>query len=388
MPILSNIVPYQPFFSFYWQQVAAQICVDLINNSPVILPNTTILVKRFDNTLSGKSIGGINMHVANEIGQHEDVVAVIGEVFGSLTRFSAQVYAEYKLPFCGPSSTFTKLLDKSLYPYFFQTLTMTGDTETLVLLLKSFKSSRIAVISDNSYSPFCKEYVKKVRQNGIQVVTIITNASEEMADNMAKLLHAADAHYFVICASPSNTADIYYSMAFSVIPRLVGPDYLWISKNLPLSDDEEKAIEKWGPEYYTESTGIFVLQSVDESTESTEQMKTILIDQIHERQAPWTRARITESDIASIGVALAFDCAGILGVGMHNLLEDGSFTPDQLSSRQLQHHMNWTLFQNTGKLTVHIKQKFIETYHGDLEAPYIVGSIYDIQTFSINCKPI
>ncbi|KAI9345229.1 periplasmic binding protein-like I [Obelidium mucronatum] len=355
----------------------------MINLSNRILPNTSIIVKRFDmlNRHGEYTIGSAistAMEIANE---HPDVVAVFGELFGEITSYSAQVYGHYKLPFCGSSQVSAKLLNRVKYPYYFQARSISGYGDTLGLLLQSWGVSRVALVSSTSVSDItsnCHAFMDVAEKYGIEIVAAISFANGNNVDQIARTLSSVDARYIILCLGQSTTAAVYYSLAYSTIPRLVGPEYVYISQNIPVPYSTADAIAKWGPDYQKAAKGIIIIQPSNLETDYSKGLQNFLIKQVNVLQDPWTQNKLTAKAIQAMGSFSALDCVGILAKGLDNLIRNTSVA--QLNSGDLRDSLNWTLFRNTGYRGISDPSKL--TLNGDISSAYLIGSVSEKMTYT------
>ncbi|KAI9337478.1 periplasmic binding protein-like I [Obelidium mucronatum] len=136
---------------WFWNQMGAQFAIENINRNPNILPNTTIKIKRFNDHCKRGDCGGSAMTTAKEIHEnHPDVIAVFGDFFGRTVKSSAGVYSQFQLPFCCGSAAVNALLDKTRYPFYIQTITISGWGKALFRLLDFWNVKRVAIISDQA----------------------------------------------------------------------------------------------------------------------------------------------------------------------------------------------------------------------------------------------
>ncbi|KAI9349163.1 periplasmic binding protein-like I [Obelidium mucronatum] len=294
---LSDPKEYGPWQSFYWIQRAGQIMVDAINLTPTILPNTTIKIKRFDTfspwtgLYSGGSVIGTAMDIAEN---HKDVVAVFGEFYAEFSIYSAQVYSMFQLPFCGPYQNSYSLLDRHKYPYYFQAKSISGQGNAVASLLSSWNVTRVAVIAEglfNRKSSICAQYMESFQDMKIEIVAVITGASIYTIEETYRTLKSVDARYILICAGPSKTADIYYSL--TITKKMQSSEYVWLSHNPLIPRSLSRAIKLWGPGYYRASQGIIMAQPFNPPTPKMTNLLAVYMQTLNDIQSPWTTSFLT-----------------------------------------------------------------------------------------------
>ncbi|ORY46582.1 periplasmic binding protein-like I [Rhizoclosmatium globosum] len=357
---------------FFWGQAAAEIAISLINNSPHILPNTTINIKRF-NTMpinwrplrpyyhSNSYGGGETIATALEIAKnHPDVVAVVGEFFSESTVFSAEVYGYNKIPLCGATQTSSILLDKTRYPYFTQTVPLTVQFEVFSSLLLFWNVNRVALISPRSLSGsnLCLAIAESLKRHKIEIVASIQ--SDASVDEIGKSLLRANARYIVICEGADTTADIYLGWEKTA----VGRDFVWLSVNLPEPNGNIEA--KYGKNFTQNAKGMVVFYTNTTTTSPMNLLFNQLVGQLVEEYGVGDYNTINNIVATTIAMPM-FDCVGNLVTGMDKLLKsDATFTPHLLSSRFIQYLLNYTLFQNTGYQGIFV-DPFMLTANGDVQ---------------------
>ncbi|KAI9350676.1 hypothetical protein BDR26DRAFT_851320, partial [Obelidium mucronatum] len=101
-------------------------------------------------------------------GACKDVIAAFGEFFSETTMYSAQVYGQYKIPLCGGTQYITRLLDKTMYPYFIETVGISGYCDSIASLLTAWNVRRVVLISrgninnpDTTSACFLRAFVKQ-----------------------------------------------------------------------------------------------------------------------------------------------------------------------------------------------------------------------------------
>ncbi|KAI9336715.1 periplasmic binding protein-like I [Obelidium mucronatum] len=137
---------------WYWNQEAIVYSIDEINNDPTILPNTTILVKRFRNNRKPavSSDFAYNMALANEISSsYPEILGMFGGMFPVEVALSGQIYGQNQIPVCTGSMLYPILDSRSNFPYYFQTMTtLETYAQAIMLALKSWNVKRVSIINE------------------------------------------------------------------------------------------------------------------------------------------------------------------------------------------------------------------------------------------------
>ncbi|KAI8607486.1 periplasmic binding protein-like I, partial [Chytriomyces sp. MP71] len=337
---------------FYWNQLAATLAVEDINNDPNILPDTKIQIKRFNNFAVGSNengkfaSGGQAIATAIEIIQnHTDVVAVFGDFLAKTTIYDNAVFSYNKIPFCGATQTSMNLLNRNNYPYYFQTMTFAGIGKSIALMLNAWNVKRMAVISTGSLNPpsaFCGTVLNSVRSRGIQVVASLGLTNAKQIDHISQTLTAADARYILVCGSPTDVGKIYFGMAAT--GSHVGPGYTWIAQNIP-AVNPATAIKLYGPDYYKNARGIITAWNGNDPNAKMVQLQTQLVNKVDAIQAPFGFQFPSGDAIGNLNMAQSYDCVGMLATGINNLMLSRNTTS---VSSDMKLAMNYTLFLNTG----------------------------------------
>ncbi|ORY52442.1 hypothetical protein BCR33DRAFT_317866 [Rhizoclosmatium globosum] len=116
----SRINPNSPQGVHYFDHIFGEMAIDDVNSNPTTFPNTTVLVRRFTDTTSSKAPpGGYAIALANYINDfHPDIIAIFGGYLSTTSKFEAEVYGAYNLPYAGSTQVAPLFSDKSNYPYF------------------------------------------------------------------------------------------------------------------------------------------------------------------------------------------------------------------------------------------------------------------------------
>ncbi|KAJ3026636.1 UNVERIFIED_CONTAM: hypothetical protein HDU68_005308 [Siphonaria sp. JEL0065] len=329
-------------FSWFWNQLGAEVGIAMINNDPSLLPFTTVNVKRFNNYCR-VSQSGCAAATALEIAtNHPDVVAIFHNgMDNNVAIAAASVYGQFKIPTCGCAETAPALLDKRKYPYFIQTMPMTPMAGIFPLMLRSWNVKRVAFIAPRSIlsTNMCGAIITLLQDMGIEVASIILYSKGGAIDPVAQSLIQSQVRYIVICANPNPTADVYFQLAKRKIA--VGPEYVWMAVNTP-SPNGNKTL-KYGPDYLKQAQGMMIFNPefglTDYQINLTNQFKTQLVSSFGVSDS-------TLEDILYSSNALGgYDCPGVLAAGISKLLHSNPETV--LKSGSLRDNMNWTLFKSS-----------------------------------------
>ncbi|KAI9314711.1 periplasmic binding protein-like I [Obelidium mucronatum] len=316
--IMRRVSPGSFPYSFFWNQVAAEMSIQRINEDHSILPNTTIKIKRFNSgTSPGDSIATA-LEIATE---HPDVFAVYGEMF-SLTTLD------------------TRQLNKAIYPYYIQTLSITSFAEAVPSILKCWNVRR-AVILLESPDGLCGSLKEFILRNNIQLVDVIQTRYRTV-DYVIDVLIRSDARYVVACLNPDPMAAIYFELAKR--EAMVGSGYVWLATNVPAMNDNTM-IPKYGENYRAQIKGLIVVgASLDQSVK----IATTADDFSRRLQ---TSLRISEDVVSTIwyttSAMFSYDCVGLLSHGLNKVLpSDSRLIASDI--KKLHNFMNHSLFQQTG----------------------------------------
>ncbi|KAJ3030579.1 UNVERIFIED_CONTAM: hypothetical protein HDU68_008472 [Siphonaria sp. JEL0065] len=277
---------------WYWNQQAMHFAIEMINQDPTILPNTTIKIKRFNNHQYYKKrkngSPGKAIAVAQEIvEEHEDVIAVFGDFFPNTMSADAEIYGYYKIPQCTGTVILTSLWDRFKYGYYFQTYALTGYAESIALLLRKWNVNRIAMIDTHSFSdPYSNcGYVSRVlEKQGFEILARINTGETLDIDYIIKALGRVDARYIMMCGSVEGNSKMYFELAHR--KQFVGPEYVWFTDNMPFGSTPED-IERWGPDYYKHARGIYQTFGSNVGTQEMDDHELKLLKAINDFQAPW-----------------------------------------------------------------------------------------------------
>ncbi|ORY44030.1 periplasmic binding protein-like I [Rhizoclosmatium globosum] len=167
--------------NIYVQDAAMAAAVDVINNSPDILPYTTVKIKRFSDcgsyAFTGYAPGYAMSVMATEIGEkHTDVIGVTGVESSITAKGTAEVFGNYQIPYCGAMSASPVLSDKEKYPYFFRVVASSGLGNHVSTLLKAWNVTRMAIVvqtDDLASSAFGTDVRKAMERQKIDVIDVI-----------------------------------------------------------------------------------------------------------------------------------------------------------------------------------------------------------------------
>ncbi|KAI9337487.1 periplasmic binding protein-like I [Obelidium mucronatum] len=353
---------------WYWNQIGAQFAIDNINKNPNVLPNTTIVIKRFNDYCKRSNVcGGSAMTTAQEIYEnHPDVVAVFGDFYGSTVRYSAQVYSQFHVLSRKPV-----LLDKNKYPYFFQTITVSGIGQAVFQLLKFWNVKRVAIISESSHS--CDDtIINPLIANGIEIVENLQSVTYKDAKFIADSIERVGARYLIYCGGSSAMGNTYLTLK-TKLNRLVGPDYVWFTLNGcdAMAPPSGNATKDFGKGYSNLFQGIIQPYGLNLNTPGMTQLQFNITRQVNIFQAPWGWRYSLQTLASWFNTLPSHDCTALLAYGMDQLLRNNpSLSLADLSSRALQKHMNYTAFMSTG-LTGLTGDPLTLTENGDTAATFI-----------------
>ncbi|ORY41368.1 hypothetical protein BCR33DRAFT_718975 [Rhizoclosmatium globosum] len=187
---IANIVRYNGIGSnlglVVWNDVGAQLAVDLINKSPDILPNATIIIKRFNDLDPDYSHGGSGL--------------------------TSALYSKFQIPHCTSVISAPDFNNPSNRPYYFSLLPNTGSGTALCILLKQWNVKRVALITDSG-SP---DLVSSFNECNIRIITLSTVADSTSIPeiiNIGALIKHYDLRYIVLDAGSHTSGLVYFTFA-------------------------------------------------------------------------------------------------------------------------------------------------------------------------------
>ncbi|KAI9351524.1 periplasmic binding protein-like I [Obelidium mucronatum] len=370
----------------YFYDLGVQTAVDMFNQAnSSILPNVHINIKRFSDCgeywpsvskdYSGKSGGFAGAIMSEDVLANTDVIGVIGIEYSTVARQSGEVLSNYKIPTCSPASGSPSLTNRGNYPYFWRTLLSIGFGEHLYQVLAKWNVHRIALIyqvDDNLGYQYGLDIIKSMNVHGIQIVAQIALPT---TFDRAGLLYTkteitrADARYIVVSGQASYVGDVYHNMGTL---DLVNPKYVWISYN---------GIQPPSNNTYAEGFIFMPISLPDFSLPLIQKAQSQF-----EKTSQTTPEQLSFKDMVAFwGLGQAIDCVNMMLTGFNNLLgQHPAFTVEMLASRQLQNHLNFTLFQNTGYNGIMASPALLNQY-GDLKSSfdtmYYTGNGYQAISF-------
>ncbi|KAI9345344.1 periplasmic binding protein-like I [Obelidium mucronatum] len=236
---------YDDMSFFYWNDVGAQIAIDQINKNQTLFPNTTIVIKRFNDfdphfLDSPGNSAGYAIQIAQEIQQdHPDVAAIFGGLMTGTTLKTAEIY---KLPYCTAYQLSSRFLDRNLYPYYMSMTANSGMAESFCLILHQWNVKRVGLITSTG----SKEIIAGFGACGIHIVTlskIDTHVTLKEMKEIGGLLKYYDIRYVVLDSDPATSGFVYFALA--TLNMTVGPNYVWLGTNYPYPvDDGVKVLGK------------------------------------------------------------------------------------------------------------------------------------------------
>ncbi|KAJ3287345.1 hypothetical protein HDU79_005786 [Rhizoclosmatium sp. JEL0117] len=316
------------------------------------------------------STGGFAMvKTATEIVDDPDVAAVMGDYYTTITPFDASIISYHKIPYCGPVQVSYQLLDKNNYPYFFQMFQLSQVGMGYYQILKLWNVRRVAIIC--FYHDVCTSITQALNAGNIQILakwdyqhrTAAVNAAE--VDMYAQTLARVDARYIIILAPSGTTADIYFSLA---INQSVGPDYVWLGYNLPMSQSDP--VELYGANYYKYLRGFILPAWGAPQSDHMTSMQNMVTDNINIHTQVYG-FNVTSNDIGIQTNAFQFfDCVGVLANGLSNIITEKGFNVSDLRKPNVQDHLNYTTFKSTGFRGLDADPIELTSF-GDIATPYI-----------------
>ncbi|KAJ3083679.1 hypothetical protein HDU99_007327 [Rhizoclosmatium hyalinum] len=354
----------------YFTDLMMQIAVKMINENPYILPNTTVILRRFNDMDPTRHIGnnvstvttGFATITAMEIGKQKDLFGLVSAEYSSVLNYVGELTSVYKIPTCGLSQLSPRFSDKNLYPYFFRMISgMTGSRglgNNYVKLFRSWNVNRVGIIvqQDVTYSYLAAIDMKRVfSMNGILLLAECsgrTGLSLQDIAWIATCLKTADTRYIVILGNPDFVSKVYYYAGSR--HGLVNADHVWTSPVSPLPYTDPVTL--FGPDYYNYLPG-FIQFSSNPTFNVTD---LNLFSEIVRQAAIIADYPLTVDIVSFFDTPTAFDCAMTLMIGLDRMLKENGGFPKNW--RDL---LNHTAFSNTG-------------YNGLVQAPTILSAEGDL----------
>ncbi|KAJ3242659.1 hypothetical protein HDU78_001328 [Chytriomyces hyalinus] len=388
IPVFENLSGF-----IHYCDVAMDLAVKEINANPNILPNVYVNVKRFSDcggwyptveSFTGHDVGFPAVETAEDIVvRHPDVIGVIGDQWSSAARTLAEEFTHSQIPMCACQSNSPIFSDKSKYPYFWRTIPSAGFGTHLYQVLKSWNVKRIALIvqdQDNMSVAFAKDIKLAMLQHGIQIVCLVnfeTFFNEEALTDATMELKRTSARYIVVSGQSPFIARATYKLSQRGV---TGPDIVWMSYGVPQVFGDP--VELLGPDYEASLSGFISIMPMQPS-EQNPVFKRLFEKFIVKAQV---EDRMSMFDFANVfWLQAAYDCAMMMLLGFDALLKNSpEATPQMLASRQLQGHMNYSLFKNLSYYGATLSDMQL-TDNGDLQTPYQAfyhtGKKYDSVVF-------
>ncbi|ORY39660.1 hypothetical protein BCR33DRAFT_393642 [Rhizoclosmatium globosum] len=182
----------------------------------------------------------------------------------------------------------------------------------------------------------------------------------------AQTLARVDARYIIILAPSGTTADIYFSLA--IRNQSVGPDYVWLGYNLPMSQSDP--VELYGANYYKYLRGFILPAWGAPQSDHMTSMQNMVTDNINIHTQVYG-FNVTSNDIGIQTNAFQFfDCVGVLANGLSNIITEKGFNVSDLRKPNVQDHLNYTTFKSTGFRGLDADPIELTSF-GDIATPYI-----------------
>ncbi|KAI9350792.1 periplasmic binding protein-like I [Obelidium mucronatum] len=360
---------YASDMGVYLGDLSRLAAVELINNSPEILPGVHVNVKRFsecgpyDPSYAENGYPRMTGYASSILGpdivfNNPDVVGVMGFLYSSTAKGVMNELSLHKIPTCGVGPTSPRFADRSNYPYVMLISPTMGFGEHLYQLLKFWNVGNIALIyqtGDDMSMSFAKDIRKSMNKHHVTIVEDvgIPDTSKDSIKTTCATLIMSNARYFVYSGQYDFMSDLHVGLGGC---GLVGPRYVSISYQgiYPVSTSTQHL-----------DLGFIALQNPNPSSDmSFFELQHPIISNVS------IHGFTIKEIINDFQYFQSFDCALMLLMGLDKLLKSNpSFTPEMLASRKLQDHMNYTLFQKIGYDGLNAQPMILNEY-GSLELPY------------------
>ncbi|KAJ3291918.1 hypothetical protein HDU79_001900 [Rhizoclosmatium sp. JEL0117] len=381
--------------NIYVQDAAMAAAVDVINNSPDILPYTTVKIKRFSDcgpyAFTGYAPGYAMSVMATEIGEkHTDVIGVTGVESSITAKGTAEVFGNYQIPYCGAMSASPVLSDKEKYPYFFRVVASSGLGNHVSTLLKAWNVTRMAIVvqtDDLASSAFGTDVRKAMERQKIDVIDVINIKAPLTKDTVkfvAQSILRGDARYIYIAAANDLLSKLYFSLAveglvnskhvymglqgpsqFGTGLNLLRPEVTAIALNVTKMAMLSSGFIAFTPAVASGIQDSYWKQALYNSFVSITKLDKTLQKYFFANPSALLRNFATSSRI---------DCTMMLLLGMDKFLKQNpQFTPQQLAKRELLPYLNYTRFLNLNyKGLVSAPGPVTLNEQGDLAVPYYI----------------
>ncbi|KAJ3296814.1 hypothetical protein HDU79_005606 [Rhizoclosmatium sp. JEL0117] len=336
----------------YFTDLMMQIAVKMINENPYILPNTTVILRRFNDMDPTRHIGnnvstvttGFATITAMEIGKQKDLFGLVSAEYSSVLNYVGELTSVYKIPTCGLSQLSPRFSDKNLYPYFFRMISgMTGSSglgNNYVKLFRSWNVSRVGIIvqQDVIYS-YLGTYLLLIPfpyrlHSGDRHEKGVFNEWDSVTSRMQRSNRAQSSRH---CMDRNMSKNSRYALHFNA-------DHILKDRTV------------FGPDYYNYLPG-FIQFSSNPTFNVTD---LNLFSEIVRQAAIIADYPLTVDIVSFFDTPTAFDCAMTLMIGLDRMVKENGGFPKNW--RDL---LNHTAFSNTG-------------YNGLVQAPTILSAEGDL----------
>ncbi|KAJ3313510.1 hypothetical protein HDU76_002633 [Blyttiomyces sp. JEL0837] len=345
---------------FSVMDAAAELAIDLVNNDPNVLSDTFVNIKKFnswdpeipENLFDLLNSGGYAVSASINVSE-SGVVAVMGDFSGTSTSFSAQIFSQYEIPFCGPTQGGVLFSDKNKYKYLFRMMGGVGYGNYLLQLLRALKVKRVAIVTafDPVSQGLAQDTQRTLTEGKINILTKLVIRRDAYLqknyDPLFNTLKHVDARYIIIFAGPYVTMDFFFKAGDA---GLVDEHHAFIGYNPPVpahGDFENPAFTEPANKYFSGYLTI-VPDMPDEPAYPMQRFMEAWAQ--HKSMYP---QKYPELNPATIFFAInSYDCTSLILAGLDKLLKDNpNYTPEMLANRQLQSLLTPDKFANTGNVT-------------------------------------
>ncbi|KAJ3017082.1 UNVERIFIED_CONTAM: 3-hydroxy-3-methylglutaryl-coenzyme A (HMG-CoA) reductase isozyme [Siphonaria sp. JEL0065] len=294
----------------------------------------------------GDGIGGA-APVALEIATiHQDVIGVVGDIADQSTMITAGILSQFKIPLCGGTVNLPALSDKQNYPYFFRVTFSNKWGQDIAVLLKRWKVTRVAMIydaDDIEGTGACLDIKNSLFSSNI---VILANRhyhglrSDTDYDDIVSEFLLVDARYIILCAQAWGNS--YYLAEAAEKAGLINPEHLWIVTQPPYPPDYSGS----GDDPRLEKIVGMIWPTPNNEVASDPNFVSIQNNWVQLYEKDPLKYQVDHFTWTNEGT---YDCTGALLYGFDKLLRDNpQFTPQMLANRQLQDHLAFPTFSNTG----------------------------------------
>ncbi|KAI9349017.1 periplasmic binding protein-like I [Obelidium mucronatum] len=376
----------------FFQDLAMAIAVDMINNDSSILPGVRVNIKRFsdcggyspDKDIRITSSAGFagSIMVSDIVEKHQDVLGVVGYGTSTTNRNPGEGLSIAQIPFCSSSVLSPRFSDKNNYPYFFRPMPSNDIGKHFLVLLKEWDVARVGVILQSDHDAgriLGLNIIDALGLNGVKVVSKISlpqSLNENMLNTASTTLKLNHVKYIIVSGVPDFVGKLLVGLGRR---GLVGPGYVWISKNYPAASSEP-INSPFTQDFLKYLKGFVLISEID--SDGSNPLYGLVNSEF---DLPIKTYNLEPSPNIALdtGVYKAFDCVMMMLYGFDRVVKSG-VPLDEFSNRKHQSQLNHSLFRNLEYYGLTAGPIEL-TDKGDLSSPqqamYFTGNFFELKAF-------